>query len=437
MSHRIDRRSFVAGAASLAAGGMLPRMSHAAEVPPANYDEAKVPPYTLPDPLTFADGTKVADADAWRTKRRAELLSLFADHVYGRTPPSDEIKLSNTGIATIPDVLDGLADRAQTTLRLQRGDRSIAVHVLLYTPAKADKPVPTFLGLNFYGNHTICDDPAVKLAACWVANNKEFGITDNRATEESRNARAHRWPIRTILERGYGIATACYNDIDPDFHDGFKNGLHPLLDRFEGDRPDHAWGSIGAWACGMSDIRRLLETVPAVDKTRVIAFGHSRLGKTALWAGAQDEAFAMTISNNSGCGGAALNRRAYGETVARITTSFPHWFAGKYATYANNEAAMPIDQHELIALCAPRPVYVASAVEDRWADPRGEFLSCLHASPVYKLLGLEGLPAAHLPPVDQPVHGTIGYHLRRGKHDVTDYDWQQYLAFADKHLRPA
>jgi hypothetical protein len=414
----------------VASAALLPAPGALAQSPPeGNEDESKVPPYVLPDPLVLANGRKVADARTWTAQRRPELRRLFETHVYGRTPAGGP-RPRFTVTKTDPSALSGRATRKEVAIAFGDGPAAPRMDLLVYLPAAARGPVPVFLALNFQGNHAVHADPGITLSTRWMPASSP-GVVANRATEASRGTDARHWPLETILDRGYGVATAYYGDLFPDRPDGAGESVLAL---FPAPPAPDAWGAIGAWAWGLSRALDYLETDPAVDAKRVMLMGHSRLGKAALWAGAQDPRFAIVISNDSGCGGAALSKRIYGETVAAITKRFPHWFCASFARYGGRESDLPVDQHELLALVAPRPLYVASAVEDHWADPKGEFLSALAADPVYRLLGRDGLPAREMPEVDHPVQGTIGYHVRSGGHDVTDFDWRQYLAFADRHL---
>ena len=400
-----------------------------------NYYEDKVPKYTLPKSLVFSDGSRVRDAQAWSTRRRPEILEMFRKYVYGRAPIERPDNMSFKVFDLEKEALGGLATRKQVTVNFTGEKDGPEMDILIYLPNSGPKPVPTFVILNFGGNHTIHSDPAIKLSNSWMRPSRD-GVVKNRATEKTRGKASSRFNVEKILERRYGLATIYYGDIDPDFHDGFKNGVHPFFDKLiDGKRAKDAWGSICAWAWGLSRAMDYFETDNDIDTKRVALLGHSRLGKTALWAGARDERFAFVISNDSGCGGASLSRRAYGETVKRINTSFPHWFCDNFKDYNDKEEDLPVDQHMLIALIAPRLVYVASADRDLWADPKGEFLSCRGANPVYRLLGKRGLGVRRMPGLDQPVQkGSIGYHVRSGGHDLTEYDWQRYMDFADMHF---
>lgn len=394
-----------------------------------NYDETNIPMYDLPKVLLNADGSEITTKAAWE-KRKEEILAVFASQVYGESPIWDgEMKV--TELSSNRTAFDGKAIQKEIKLTLQRDGKAVDLYVLVFIP-RQQTPAPMFLGLNFYGNHTLTMDKAVLVPQSWMRNNADLGVENNLASDKSRGARMANWPVGDMLEHGYGLATLYYGDIDPDFDDGFGNGVHGLYDS---PRNESSWGSVAAWAWGLSRVMDYLTTLQEVDSERVAVIGHSRLGKAALWAGATDSRFSMVISNNSGCVGAALSRRRFGETVGRINRSFPHWFATRFNAYNEQEDKLPVDQHQLIALLAPKPVYIASGVDDQWADPRGEFLGGAEALPVYELFGKRGLSSEEFPPLDQPLMRQIGYHIRSGGHGMLPYDWQQYLLFADMHWK--
>ncbi len=396
-------------------------------------NEEDVPDYELPKLLKSNSGKKIKTVKRWEKIRRPELLKIFKQEIYGEIPEELPIK-DITIIESNGNAFKGLAKRKQIDLYFENEGKSIHVGILIYLPKNATN-VPLFLGYNFYGNHTIADDVDIRLTESWVMDNPSFGIIHNQITEQSRGVRTNRWPVKKILKAGYGLATIYYGDIDPDWN-SFDNGVHPLLYSKGEVRPrSNEWGAISAWAWGLSRAMDYFEQDTDINARKVAVMGHSRLGKTALWAAALDQRFALCISNNPGCMGAALSRRKFGETISRIAYKFPHWFCGNFKKYAGMEDELPIDQHMLLALIAPRPLYIASAKEDLWADPRGEFLSAVHATPAYKLYDLPGLHITKMPEVGKPVMGTIGYHIRKGKHDVTDYDWEQFIKFANFHFK--
>jgi len=396
-------------------------------------DEANVPEYKLPNVLTRFKGGKVKSAEVWFKKQRPDILNKFTEEVYGKVP--GKLDISDVKIwETSTDAVHGSAVRKQLSLFFRKDDRTLEVNVLMYLP-KSEQKVPVFLAYNFSGNHTVYDDPNIRLTESWVSNDPSIGIMNNQVTEQSRGTASNSWPVEKIIKAGYGLVTVYYGDIDPDKNDS-TDGIESFFYRENQTQPkSDEWGSIAAWSWGLSRVLDYLETDVLVDSKKVAVLGHSRLGKAALWAGANDQRFAMVISNESGCGGAALFRRKFGETIQLINTNFPYWFCDNFKKYNDKEADLPVDQHMLLALIAPRPLYIASAEDDKWSDPRGEFLSAKYASAVYELLGVEGLPVKEMPEVNHPVMGTIGYHIRSGKHDLTLYDWQQYIRFADKFFK--
>jgi len=391
-----------------------------------NFDEAKVAPYRLPDPLTMADGTPVRTARQWWTLRRPELVRLFERNIYGISP-SGPAHMRFVVAETSAHALGGIAIRKQVTIYLDGTSAGPQMSVLLYLPAAARGPVPVFVGPNFHGNQSVSADPAIAITANWVTPAE--GINKNRATLHSRGIDAAEWPIERILKAGYGVATYFTGDLYPDGDNQFAQSIQPWY-RTSLSAPDH-WGAVATWAWGLSRVYDYLATDRAVDAKRVIVIGHSRYGKAALWAGARDTRFAAVISNDSGEGGASLYRRNFGETI-RVMNNY--WFAPTYKTFSEREAELPVDTHELIALVAPRPVYIGAASEDLWADPLGMFLAAKGAAPVYRLLGVEGMAGDAMPAPGQAILSRIAFHLRVGPHGITAWDWDQYLRFADRFL---
>jgi hypothetical protein len=404
----------------------------------SNNDENLVPQYTLPDVLKMENGKKINTLKEWESQRRPEVFSLFEEHVYGKVLKNDHV-IKYTVVSVDKNALEGKATRKEISIFL-KGDPNRKLNLLIYLPNHVKKAVPVFVGLNFKGNQTIHFDQGITVSSKWTRFKNQPGFDSaGIANEGSRGQAASRWPVEAILARGYGLVTAYYGDLQEDRKD-IDNSAESFHKWFYGDQQvklkDNEPMAISIWAWGLSKALDYLVQDKAVDAKKVAVIGHSRLGKAALWAGAQDQRFAMVISNNSGEGGAAITRRKFGETIQIMNTAFPHWFTNNFKKYSNKENDLPVDFHQLAALIAPRPLYVASAAQDLWADPKGEYLSLYHAGPVYQLYGKKVLKNSLPPAIDQPVlSGVLGYHNRTGKHDITLYDWSRYLDFADTHLK--
>ena len=415
-------------------------------------EETLVPEYVLPSPLEGGSGP-VRTAAQWSLSRRQEILKLYEEEMFGKIPPRPD-RLSFELLSQKEGVFGGLARRREVRIhcRMNNG-REFSFDLLLYIPEKAAHPVPAFLGLNFKGNHGCTAEKDVRMtperfndgrfatreeAAAFYGAENMLNVRDPEFySENARGCQAHRWCFEEILKRGYAAGTICYEDIFPDNPNGWEySALGLFEDDLKGYCGNHpCYTAIGVWSWGLMRALDYLETVPEIDASRICVHGHSRLGKTALWAGACDQRFKMVISNDSGCGGAALSRRVFGENFLFIVNCFPHWFVRGTRKYMGNEDKMPFDQHFLLSLAAPRPLVVASATEDLWADPKGEFLSALHTREVYGLFGSQGLPAEEMPEADVCITGDVSYHLRTGKHDQTPFDWAHYLDIADIYLK--
>ena len=402
---------------------------------PANYDEAKVGTYTLPDPLKLNNGKPVRTAKAWRQKRRPEIVQMYETQQYGRAPgrPADEsFDVFDQGTPA----LDGKAIRKQVVIHLapknSTDNNYPAIHLLIYLPAAARKPVPLLLNISFSPPSTMVDDPGIAPDFAWDPK------TNTRVPAQQGRAFG-RLNVQPLLDAGIGVATFYYGDVEPDFPAGFPNGIRAryLKPGQTQPAPDE-WGAIAAWAWGMSRVEDYFETDPQIDAHRVAIHGISRLGKTVMWAGAHDQRFATIIASCSGEGGAALSRRNYGETIAHLEapTRYSYQFAGNCAKYVPLGHNMPMDAHMLIALVAPRPLLLQTGNTDYWSDPKGEFLAAVAAGPVYKLLGKDALDTIEWPAAKQPILHYLSYYMHDGGHGMVPSDWDIYVQFLKMHLHP-
>ena len=399
---------------------------------PVNYDEAKVGTYTLPDALTLANGKPVLDAKTWREKRRPEIVKLFETQQYGVAPgrpaaESFEVTEKET------TALQGTAIRKQVTIHLFREADAPAIHLLMYLPAGATKPVPMLLSINFGAIQNAVDDPGITPQKVWDMKTHELVVPPAGGGFGRIN-------VAPLLAAGFGVATFYYGDVEPDYLEAGKNGVRARYLRLgQTERDPDAWGAISAWAWGMSRVQDYFETDKSVDAHRVAIHGVSRLGKTVMWAGAHDERFAAVIASCSGEGGAALSRRNYGETIAHLTapTRYPYQFAVNYAKYGGFPDTAPMDANLLVALIAPRPLLLQTGNTDFWSDPKGEFLAAVAAGPVYKLLGKQDLGTDVWPAAKVPIFHDLSYSMHDGGHGMVPSDWDIYVEFLKRALMQA
>ena len=394
---------------------------------PANYTEAKVGSYTLPDPLKCLDGQIVENSQTWFNKRRKEIRNLFEQNQFG-VIPKDQIKVNYDVFENEGPAFDNSAKRTQLTLKLYGNQKEKKIDLLYYLPTNATKPVPVLLYISFQANSQLIDDPQIKEGLIW---NRE-----RQRVPAGRKSFFGKFDVRNILENGFGFATVYYGDIEPDFADGYKYGVRNLFKDSPIDKSD-SWGSIAVWSWGLSRILDYFKTDNKINSGSVIIMGVSRLGKTVLWAGALDERFASVIAVCSGESGAALSRRNYGETIAHIAspTRYYYWFAPKYQEYRTDVNSLPVDGHMLISLIASRPLLLITGNTDKWSDPYGEYLAAKAAELVYELLDKKGLETGKMPSPGKPVLNDIGFYMHEGGHGMMKEDWKIIFDFLKKHFK--
>lgn len=378
------------------------------------YSESRVPFYTLPDPLLDISGNRIDSPEQWKNERRPQLMGLFATTIYGRVPqPEQPIQTTYTVLSTDEHFFEGRCTRKQVLITFENDRGKVAMHLALFTPNNVEGPVPILLRMGFAD---------AEGAPVELENIQAYGRLKNGT------------PLIDFLKKGFGVACIKGGEVIGE-EVQFRRSIQQLFYRGKQSMPQaDEWGVLAGISWQASRAVDYLLTESKVDPKQIALVGFSKLGKCALWAAAQDTRIAMVMSQNSGCAGAALWRRNFGETLSYMFR-FPTWLCGNARKFIGKESDMPIDQHMLLACIAPRPVYVVSGIDDMWADNQGEYLSAHHATPVYELLGLKGQSTQERPAINQPADKrALAYHVRSGAHGYHQLDWDQYLAFMEFHF---
>lgn len=378
------------------------------------YSETQVPFYELQDPLVTIEGSRINTTEEWLNLRRPQIMGMFASTIYGRVPePESPVLVEYKTLSEDKDFFDGRCTRKHILATYSNERGRVQMHLALFVPNDVKGPVPVLLRLGF-GD--------VKGQNIEMENIQAYGKLGNGT------------PLIDFLDKGFGVACIKGGEVIGD-ENSFRNSIQKLYYKGNQSMPRaDEWGVIAGISWQLSRAMDYLETDADVDKSKVAIVGFSKLGKATLWAGAQDTRFAMVLSQNSGCAGAALWRRRFGENL-KYMCRFPHWLCDNAQKYIGREEDLPVDQHMLIACIAPRPVYITSGINDLWADNMGEYISAHNATPVYELFGLEGQPTKERPRVNEPAADrALAYSIRSGAHGYEPTDWVQYINFMDFHF---
>ena len=381
------------------------------------------------------DGRGVNSTYLWENVRRNEIKDYYENYVFGKRPDFNP-EVTYTTIAVDTFQVKGVSiQHKEIKAKFKYRGRKLTSYYSLFLPLDVPNPI-VFVGLNFFGNSTIDTLHTLTQSKHYVMKNVGVKTKGHHVTQDSRGTKAHRWPLDVIVGNGCGLITAHYADFDPDVMNGFIDGAHGLAQGRFHFRERNEWGSISAWSWGLSQLQSFLESNDNTKLSKTVVIGHSRLGKASLWAGALDQRFDMVVSNNSGCAGAAQFRTMRGEDIEKITNRFPYWFARNFQSFRGKDSLLLVDQEMLLSLIAPRPLYVASASKDSWADPEGEYLSFYKAQAVYHLYDSTlTIPYRYPAPNEAIQYGNMAYHLRAGEHEILAWDWEHYVSFAKSILK--